>query len=468
MGGAATAVAVGVVALAGGLGISSRGERPAGSGAAEAVPSPAEKPPVAVTVAPVTLRPIQRTVEVVGTFRGLEEVVITPKVEGRVMKIHHDVGDTVAPGDLLLEIDPIDYQLAVEERSRELNSELAKLGRSKLPAEDFDVRQHLEEFPSLLRAKELKENAARRLERGKTLIATHALAGEEFEQLQTESSVAQATFLQAIMDIEATLASARYKNALLASARQRLKDTQILVPEPTLETSRIVGKLENVKYVVSQRMASEGEIVRPMFLVNVGGLFKLVSDKWLKFLGTVPERYVGEIRDPAADPQQPPQQVQIRVEAYPEKVFEGFISRVNPTVDPLSRTFQIEAAVRNESRQLKAGGFAKAAVLTRVDPQARTVPLDAVVTFIGSSRVFVAEGGKARVVPVTLGVTGRDTYKNADGKVVELRWVEVLGELDPHSQVITSGQSQLTEGTPVRTRPGERAQPPRQPPEGKP
>src|SRR5438270_620705 len=89
----------------------------------EAEPSSTAKPEkraVAVTVEPVTGREVRRTVMVVGTLYGKQEVMLTPRVEGRVHKIHKDVGDTVRPGELLLEIEPIDYQLAVAEARRSL------------------------------------------------------------------------------------------------------------------------------------------------------------------------------------------------------------------------------------------------------------------------------------------------------------------------------------------------------------
>lgn len=70
---------------------------------------------VVVTVDPVTARPLRRTVTAVGSLWGWEEVPITPKVEGRVVRVHKYVGDIVKPGDVLLEIDPTDYELAVNE-----------------------------------------------------------------------------------------------------------------------------------------------------------------------------------------------------------------------------------------------------------------------------------------------------------------------------------------------------------------
>ena len=125
--------------------------------------------------------------------------------------------------------------------------------------------------------------------------------------------------------------------------------------------------------------------------------------------------------------------MQLQVEAYADRTFEGAVTRVSPMVDRLSRTFQIEAVVPNRSRELKAGGFAKAAILTRVDPQGKTVPVEALVTAVGVTKVFVVEKGAAHAVLVAPGVTGRG-------------WVEVSGSLKADSQVITSGHNNLAEG----------------------
>jgi multidrug efflux pump subunit AcrA (membrane-fusion protein) len=123
------------------------------------------------------------------------------------------------------------------------------------------------------------------------------------------------------------------------------------------------------------------------------------------------------------------------------------VARVNPTVDRANRSFQIEVQVPNEDRKLRPGSFAKASVRTREDPQARTIPEVALVTFAGVTKVFVVADGKAKSVKVKPGV--RLEVKN-DGRVEN--WVEVPDDLPPGAEVVTSGQTQLAEGTPVRVR----------------
>ena len=60
---------------------------------------------VTVTVAPLEHRAVDRTVEVVGTLKGWEDVTVGSKQTGRVARVFHDMGDRVQPGELLAELD---------------------------------------------------------------------------------------------------------------------------------------------------------------------------------------------------------------------------------------------------------------------------------------------------------------------------------------------------------------------------
>ena len=136
----------------------------------------ARQEPVAVTVVPLTVRPIQRNVPIVGSFFGYDEVTVTAKVAGTVVKILHDVGDAVAPGEPLVELDRTDYELAVSEGRRALELDLAKLGL-EIPPQGIDVDQieqairsgkiQIDQLPTVLRAKQQQENALVRLNRSK-------------------------------------------------------------------------------------------------------------------------------------------------------------------------------------------------------------------------------------------------------------------------------------------------------------
>jgi multidrug efflux pump subunit AcrA (membrane-fusion protein) len=377
---------------------------------------------VAVTVAKVELQSIQRTVDVVGSFEGCEELTVTPKVDGRVIGVHYDVGDIVRSGDVLLEIDPTDYQLAVDEAQKSMESELAKVGLTALPGADFDIMK----LPTVVRAYNQYRNASSKFSRVDSLYKQKISTKEDWDQAYTDNEVAKSTVDQVKIDAQANIAKARQQAAIMDTARQRLRDTKVEVPAPSAPVAKLARSPQEIEYAVDKKLISEGEMAS-----RAKGVYRLVIDKLLKFKADVPEVYTSQIKTGL--------KVQIHSEAYPDKVFQGTVSRVSPTVDRLSRTFQIEVLAPNLARELKPGGFAKASILTRVETQAKTVPVEALVTAAGTTRIFVVNGGTARAIEVKTGMAER-------------KWVEIVSPLDTNSMVITSGQNQLADGTKVKVR----------------
>lgn len=389
----------------------------------EKVDSAAKVPEAAavpVTIASVEVRAVQRRVSVVGTLHGFEQITITPKIEGRVQVIHFDAGDRVAPGSTLLELDPTDYQLAVEEARQSLNQELSRLDLKQIPPDNFDVEQ----LPSVESAKLLLKNAQQKYERQRTLLGQNAGSGQAFEQTETDLKVAEAALRQSRINAQATLAAVKYRQSLLNQALQKL--SEIEVRSPTLGPVLQSGGLK--EFVVAKRMASVGEMVRAFPSTPV---FELVLDDVLKLHVMVPERYLAQV--------QMGLDIEVRVEAYPSELFKGKVARISPIVDPQSRSFEVEGHVLNSDHRLKHGGFAKADVVVGTADQAITVPLEAVTRFAGVSKVFIIRDDTAKEVEITIGTQGPG-------------WVEALGGLQVGDLVVTSGQSKLANGTRVTVR----------------
>ncbi len=386
-----------------------------------------EPKPVPVTVARVTKRRILRQVRVVGSLYGQDEITITPKVEGRILKTLADVGDRVKPGDTLLVIDDTDYRLAVNEAQRSLELELSRLGLKSLPKGIVDVSQ----LPLVVRASFLEKNSQIRKDRINRLGTS---SPEEREQAETDNRVAQANYRQALLDAQTSLASAQLRQAQLDTALQRLADTRIVVPDPetTLKDKKIV------EYSVVQRMVTQGELLKNSPSTSMSA-FKLVIDNPLKLQAAVPERHLSEIR--------PGQTVDLEVESYRNQTFQGKVTRINPSVDRTNRNFQIEVDVPNPDRKLRSGSFAKATIQTEADENALTVPEEAVMSFAGVVKVFAVRDDKSVEIPVSTGVRIL-----AGEKGRETAWIEVRGDLKPTDLVVTSGQTQLSRGRSVRIR----------------
>ena len=147
------------------------------------------------------------------------------------------------------------------------------------------------------------------------------------------------------------------------------------------------------------------------------------------------------------------QRVRLSTRAHPGVFIEGKVARINPSVDSSSRTFQVETLVPNGRGLLRPGGFAKAAIVTDAEARAAVVPLDSIVRFAGVTKLFIVENGKARAIS--------DIKTGSEGR----GWVEVSSkQLPDAAAVVTTGQTQLADGTPVVIREPEPPHSPKQRP----
>lgn len=382
--------------------------------------SVAEVRRIPVTVAPVETRSVERTVEVVGTLRGWDEVTVGTKRAGRVVEVLHDIGDRVEPGEPLIKLETIDADLSVEQADRQLRAELAKIGLSGMPSGSFNV----DSVPSVIEARVTLEKARRELNRQRSLNLRNATTMQEVQDAEDAERSATASYENAIVGARSTLANAQAAQVALRLAQQALEDTVIRVPEPSERPEGLGGA---VLYAVTSREVSEGQM-----LAAGASVMSLAIENPLKLRGDVPERFAAAI--------EVGQTVSIRVAAY-ERSFEGRVQRINPSVDPVSRTFGIEAIVPNEEVSIRPGSFAKASIITQRDDNAITVPLESIVTYAGVTKLFVIEGDTAREVQVLT------RLEDPNGV-----WIEVVGPVQPGSLVAITGMSQLADGTPVTLR----------------
>ena len=382
---------------------------------------------VPVTVADAKTIALRRTVPVTGTLYPYEDVTLAPKVGGKVLRVLKDIGDRVGPGELLLELDATEYRLAVEQARPALEAELRKLRLAALPATDAAFEKHLPAVDAVVEARANLLLAEADFKRAEYEANSGVGTKQTLDTAINRLAVAKSRVQVAETDTRVTLANARRLRAALDDAERKLADTKLHAPAPPEwnEWLKQLGPTSTpLSYAVAQKMVSAGSPVESMPATSC---FRLVIDHALKLGVAIPEKHAPEVAVG--------QPVEVRVEAHPNRVFEGAVARISPTVDTVNRTFGVVIGIRNGDAMLKAGGFATAEVVVRSD-QVVTVPPEALVQFAGVNKVFVLEGDRAKVFEVTVGTRDKE-------------WVEV-GGLPRGAKVITSGQSQLVDGSPVR------------------
>ncbi|MEO6030237.1 MAG: efflux RND transporter periplasmic adaptor subunit [Candidatus Binatia bacterium] len=240
----------------------------------------------------------------------------------------------------------------------------------------------------------------------------------------------------ALREIQARLAKAHADNAraqvlkqqgIMAAEEAEKMRTEAIVLEAQLDVVKVKIDRTVIRApftgVIAERTTALGAVVK------IGQtLYKLVQDDPLKFRTPVPERFAGFLRM-----EQP---IRVTVDAYPGRIFEGKITRINPTSETANRSITIEALVPNTERLLRPGFFAKGDLV--YDPQGDVVvvPEKALTTFAGVTKVFVIVNGKAEERAVRTGVAVDDGREITDGvKQGELVAVSNLDHLEQGAPV---------------------------------
>lgn len=133
-------------------------------------------------------------------------------------------------------------------------------------------------------------------------------------------------------------------------------------------------------------------------------------------------------------------QVEVRVDAYPDRVFTGTVEIVNPAANKESRMFLVKARVPNTDFALKPGMFVLASVKDQPE-RMLLVPKNCVQSKKGLSYLYIVEDGKAKRVRVEL---GDDVGDN----------VQIVSGLTDGAQVILDQIDRLQDGRAVAVQEG--------------
>jgi RND family efflux transporter MFP subunit len=131
------------------------------------------------------------------------------------------------------------------------------------------------------------------------------------------------------------------------------------------------------------------------------------------------------------------QEVQLSVEPYPDKIFNGKIFFISPEIEVLTRTFAVKARVANPKKALRPGMFARARLIVEVHENAVAVPWNSVIRTETETYIYLVDGNVARKHPVRIG-------KVMDG------WAEILdSNLAADATVILEGKFAVKDGIEV-------------------
>lgn len=129
----------------------------------------------------------------------------------------------------------------------------------------------------------------------------------------------------------------------------------------------------------------------------------------------------------------------IKFDTYGDEVFTGRVHIINPTVDPATRTFQVEVTIPNADSRVHSGMFARV-----------TFNYGSTSSVVVPDRAIQKQTGSAVRYVYVLNANGTVSFREVTlGRRLEDRY-EVTGGLAGGTTVVVSGQSRLADGAKVR------------------
>jgi RND family efflux transporter MFP subunit len=323
-----------------------------------------------VKVEAVRQETVRRAVEVVGTLAAVDQVTVSSETEGKVSRILADLGDRVTAGQALIQLDNEKQQYNFDQQKAALARALAQYG-----ANDPQHLPEIEKTPDVQKASADLQQAKQSYERASELFKRTLVARQTLDDAETALQSKKASYDASLQTAKNLRASIQASEATMKLADRQFRDTQIRAP--------FDGYIE-------KRLVQLGELVKAQMPV-----IAVVRVDPLKVIAEIPEKMAPWIKDG--------QPVELHVDAYPQRKFEGKVSRISPAVNTATRAFPFEALVPNRDAVLKPGTFARVHIESGQEDQVLTLPYSALQYRYGVNRVFVVDNDKLSVRELKVG-----------------------------------------------------------------
>jgi multidrug efflux system membrane fusion protein len=333
---------------------------------------------VGVQVAKVEQKDLPIWIEGLGTVAAVQQVTVRSQVDGRLDKVLFKEGQTVKAGDVLAQIDPRPFQVALEQAQGAMARDKAQLDTAK-----------------------------------KSYV--------RYVQLQKENLVAA----QQVEQYEAQVG--QYEGAL------KIDQAAIDQARLNLDYARIKSPLDGVTGV---RLVDAGNLVHAN---DTTGLVVITAIDPAAVIFTVPQDRLTQISSALAKGEV---KVEVGSRDGSQPLGEGTLAVLDNQINQTTATLRLKAIIPNPKRLLWPNAFVKARMLVETRPNALVIPSVAVQHGPQGEFVYtVGKDMRAEMKPVTIELTTGDTSVVSKGVAAgDQVVIEGANQLRPGAKVSTGAQ----------------------------
>tara|TARA_B100000809_G_scaffold17998_2_gene15941 strand:- start:15137 stop:16315 length:1179 start_codon:yes stop_codon:yes gene_type:complete len=343
-----------------------------------------------VNVSTLSRRIISPSILASGFLAHEEEVMLSSEVIGKVAGLFVEEGDVVHRGELVLQVDDINFIAALEQSE-------AAVRINSIDIERQEVRI---------------ANLSRQFERSKSLHEQKMIGDDEFENIKNQLDLTH-------IDLKSSRERLAQSKAQLDQMNDQLSKTKIVSP--------IDGVITSLDIKVGETAIASSTNIPGSSLMTIANPASIYAEV------LVDEADVATVKVG--------QRVEIVAIAYPDQPMQGIVryiantAKIAPGRQGLSFTVKIDITDVGEV-VLHPGMSSRAEIFTRQDQEVVAVPIQAIIFEEDRSElrseyfIFVNDNGFARKTKVEVGLSD-DEYQ------------ELISEIDGNIEVIVGPDREL-------------------------
>jgi multidrug efflux pump subunit AcrA (membrane-fusion protein) len=310
----------------------------------------------------------QAEVSFPGSVTPITEAYMFARATGYLKRRYVDIGDRVAAGQLLAEIDAPDLDLQVAQGRASLAQAQGQLGQAEATLQQLIATRDL---------------ASITWQRYQVLTKTGAVSRQAGDNQLTVAKTSEANVTAGQKNLVAGEELVRASKAALDRLIALQNYEKVIAPFAGIVTARNVDVGALISATGSSQGPARANPAGPSDVPSSGEIFRVAQIDRLRVLVRLPQSeasgiYVGE---PAT----------VTVEQLPNRVFHGRISRTSESLDAASRTLLTEVEVANPGGALLPGMYTTATFITHRDVPPFLVPDAAVVVQANGTSLAVLQ-----------------------------------------------------------------------------
>lgn len=405
----------------------------------------AEQAKLELKTAPVVRQDLTIRVSASGAIQPITPVNISPKQPGRLVELLVDQGDRVISGQVLARMDSSGFQgqlLQSRGHLAEAKAHLEKLLAGNRPQEIQQAEQ------SLQGAKADMIGVRSTYESNLDLYQSGAISRNELDRSLSDYAATEARIQQLEENLNLLREGARQEDIEAARARVLQAQGELMTIQTQLDETVIRAPFAGI---ITQKYADIGAFVTPTTSASAtssatsSSIVALASD--LEAVANVAETDVSDIYMG--------QSVDLRLDAYPDRVFKGEVRLVAPesVVVQNVTSFQVRIKILDDAEHmLKSGMNLTASFLVSHHENALLIPTTAIVSEVQGTGVYLLQSPEKPVfqsveVGATVGTQTEVLEGVSEGDRV---FTTFPGQRQPNDQPVRTTPLTPSGGTPRR------------------